>query len=379
MTDPNTTPRSYMDLITEDPNGFLRTTEVWCVRKPMEGKAEDSVVMRYNDPGLTTDYPANASFISKVVLTKGPGGVKIMFMAATGLHDPIHLMDVLRAMDFERIKWTAGHAKAEFAAPPVQKYGYIIKVHPDVTDSQGKIIKRGDTEAVVLAPTNLVDTEGKMIMMNTREHDGVQPDWVYNWSFVSSKTGVHVVALTGNGKLLEQITDRTGNRRYRDITPKGTFVNDVVTIPKPDGQVEFILATSSGVMHKGNPVIGTGSHHVCNLCYDNEAGHLWIRTKDNKVFRMHPENIRASTPEPWSNVPMVFQEAVSHKLLCGAGVPAPILTAWTRPREIMRKDPVTEEQTGTGRFLVGYLRMEIARMIHTHDNNQGDSIQSDIC
>lgn len=339
-----------MNKVVEDPMGFMRNTEVWCIPHPLDPNPKEAIVVETGEAGLIRAYPADAGFISKIVLCKGPDGEKMMFLTATQLLDPLHLMEVLRAMDFGRVKFNLGHAKAEFAAPAVQKFAYIITVSKD----------NKDIGAEVLQSSNLVASNGDMMVIRRPDHDQVEPDWVFNWSFVQTKTGSHVVALTAGGRLVEQMRSNT-TRRFRDITPAGIkFVNDAVTIPLPNAaNPEFAIAHKGGISWRGKPVLGTGNYDIANLAYDLEKHTLWARSRDNRVFKIWLEGGGFDPAEKWSDMPTLFQEAISHKLIAGPGLWNPIITAWENPREIITKDPATDTDIGTGKFTVKYRRMEV--------------------
>lgn len=345
--------QTYASMLLDDPNGFLRRTEVWCIPKGMADKPEDAIVLAYDESGLQRTYPENATFVSKIVLAREPKGNKVLFMATTGLLDVVHLIDVLRTMEFDKVKFgVMAHTKAEFAAPAVRKYAFLLNFSDD---------EKKEVKAEALHPSDLVDVHGRKIMFERNGND--EPDWVYNWNFVRTAAGSHIVALTAGGKIY-QLMNGT-NRRYMNITPKGVeFVNDVVTVPRTGkDDPEFIIATRNGIIYRDRLIAGTAGYDVARLCYDGDQQMLWALTRDNKVYRMWLEGGSFLQPETWSNVPALFEEAVSHKILCGSGVPNPILSAWSKPREIMTKDPVTEADKGTGKFTITYFRMDLPRMI----------------
>lgn len=338
-----------MHKVIEDPMGFMRRTEVWCIPNPMDPDPKEAIVVESSEPGIVRAYPADAAFISKIVLCQGPKGEKMMFLTTTQLLDPLHLMEVLRVMDFGRVKFNFGHAKAEFAAPAIQKFAYIITVSRD----------GADTGAEVLQSSSLVATNGDMMVIRRPDHDQVEPDWVYNWSFVQTKSGSHIVALTAGGRLVEFL--RGNSRRFKDITPNGIeFVNDAVTIPHAnDPSPMFAIAHKGGITWRGKPVLGTGNYDIANLAYDLEKHTLWARSRDNRVFRISLEGGGTEPVEKWSDMPTLFQEAISHKLIAGPAQWNPIITAWENPKEIITKNPETDAEVGTGKFTVKYRRMEV--------------------
>lgn len=346
------TTQTYANMLLEDPNGFLRKTEVWCIPGGVNGEPGEAIVRAYDENALHRAYPENATFISKIVLAKGPKDEKLLFLATTGLLDVVHLIEVLRNMDFGKVKFgIMEHTKAEFAAPAVRKYAFLLTFKDD---------EKNEVKAEALHPTDLVDVHGRKIMFERNGND--EADWVYNWNFVQTQNGIHVVALTAGGKIYRLMNP---NRRYMNVTPKGIeFVNDVITIPRPgQEEPEYVIATRNGIIYRDRIIPGTPGYDVARLCYDSDQQILWALTRGNKVYRMWLEGGRFLHPETWSNVPALFEEAVSHKILCGSEVPNPILSAWSRPKEIMTKDPVTEADKGTGKFTVTYFRMELPKMV----------------
>jgi hypothetical protein len=304
----------------------------------MDPREEEVIVQSSNGYGLCRPYPLDMAFVSKFVLTKTTDGRKAMFMVASQLVDPIHLATMLDTIDFEKVKFDRfGYIKGEFAAPATRKHGILITGD------------RNNPSIEVLRAERLVNLDGEMILLNT--HEGNEPDWVYNWSFCCTSAGVHLVALTAGGKLLLQVPYGIMDRRYRNITPAGVdFVNDVVTIPHRDGEPDFIIATTNGLIHREDLVAGTSTMDIANLCYDSDSQALWIRTRDGKVYKVWIEGGRLLPPESWSDIPVLFAEAVSHKLLCGPANSKPILTAWARPTEIISAKSADAGPCGTGRI-----------------------------
>ncbi len=342
---------TYIKRMASNPTNFVRQTELWAIVTPLEPQEDLVTVLTFSDYGLTRPYPMDAAFVSKFILTKAPDGKKALFIVASNLIGPMHLATMLDLIDFDKIKFDRfGYIKGEFAAPATKKFGILI-----TGDSE-------NPEITVLPNDSLVDTDGQMILLNS--HEGNEPDWVYNWSMCFSSEGVHLVALTAGGKLLKQVS--CGNhKRYLNITPPGVeFVNDVVSIPRALNEPDLMIATTNGLIYRGDLVPETSTMHIDNLCYDSESQALWIRTREGKVYRSWFEGGKLLVPEEWSRVNGLFSEVVSHKLLCGPATRNPVLTAWGKPVEIMKGEQ------GTGKFTVRYDRMEVPRSNNTASINE---------
>ena len=310
----------YVKEIMRDPTGFFRSTRVWAIsQKPSTNP--DRMFSYRQDLGENRVYNANSSFISKVVLTTIKGR-KAMFMATSYPKNPFgfmeHFADLLVEIDFNKLEFgPTGHFKAEFAAPEDERFAFLI-----TTD--------GSRPDMDVFPSSQLSRQDERIIINSQG----KPDVIINWSFCSQSDGAHLVGLTAGGNLLKMNSHENGTKYYKYMATPGVLVQDVVTIINEDHQLEFIIASNNGLIHRGEKVPGTSTMSVSNMCFDIDTSTLWCLGVDGSIHRLRMVAGKLLSPQLWSKTKSPFKGAASQRLIYGPKSNVPLLTAWFPPQEV---------------------------------------------
>ena len=336
----------YIKELMRDPTGFFRCARVWAIsQKP--SISPESIYTYRQDLGENRVYSANSSFVSKVVLTTIEGR-KTMFVTTSYPSNPLdfmeHFANVLVKIDFNNLEFgPTGHFKAEFAAPTDERFAFLIS-----TDGS-----RHDMDAF---PSSRLSREDERIIINNREG---KPDVIVNWSFCSQSDGAHLVGLTAGGNLLRMNKRKNGTKFYEQMPLPGvTLVRDVVTIINEDRQLEFIIASNNGLIHRGEKVPGTSTLSVSNMCFDIDTSTLWCLCVDDSIHKMKMIAGKLLSPQLWSKTKPRFRGAASQRLIYGPKSKLPLLTAWFPPQEVEPTQNGRESQRS-----IRYDRMEVPSTI----------------